>query len=77
MRVLIFLSILVLAGCATPVVSDVSDSSVKIQAGAYASIEEINTKAAEACAIYGKQRSNHLSYQEVGNFKREHLYACK
>ena len=77
MRALIVLPVLVLAGCAAPIVSDVSDSSVKVQAPAYTNIEEINAKAAEACAIYGKQRSEHLSYQDVGNFKREHLYACK
>lgn len=68
-----------LAGCVAPqpVVSDVNDSSVKIQAPLFMDTVRIDAKAAEACAIYGKTRSDQLSHRDIGNFRGEFLYACK
>lgn len=77
-----YLFVLLLAGCTAntaPLVSDVSDSAVKIQAGTSVPMAEVDAKAAEACARYGKTRSDALSSRLIEGewaYYQEALYSC-
>ena len=68
-----------LAGCAAPaVISDINDSSLKVQANAYTSINEVNAKAREGCSLYSKTPVA-ISTQCLDGYciRKKYLYACK
>lgn len=71
--------VLFLAACATrpPVVSDISDSSVKVQGTVAHSADEIAATAQDACALYGKSPSG-LSERCLDGYclSKEWLFAC-
>ena len=74
-----FLILFLLAGCAAPaIISDINDSSLKIQGNAYTPMEEILAKAREGCAIYSKTPVS-ISFQCLDGYciRKEYLYACK
>lgn len=67
------------AACAAPaVISDINDSSLKIQVNSYTPATEIAAKAREGCGIYNKQpvpisercMDGYCTYKEL-------LFACK
>lgn len=70
-----------LAGCVAqpPIISDINDSAVHIQASVSVPMDELDAKAAEGCAVYGKTRTDGLSARRFGEYgyMREVLYACK
>ena len=83
--------VILVAGCADlegieappAVISDVNDSSVKIQGAPSTPREEIAAEANRACGIYGKQAVSMDSVRcavpsEYGWCSREeHLFACQ
>ena len=79
MRYIAVLFVLVLAGCQPPVISDISDSAVKIQHSPEFKQAEVDAKAIEACAIYGKKPTGPLSEKCATNncYIVESLYACQ
>lgn len=77
MRSLIFLFILVLAGCYAPAISEISDSGVRVQY-AVDNVSGIDAEAAKGCAIYGKQAVRLSDRCASDNcYVREALYACQ
>ena len=83
MRALIVLSVLVLAGCTIPkdaVISEINDSSVKIQAPTTVAQVLFDAKAREGCAMFNKAPSAPLSERLIETelyYAREVLYACQ
>lgn len=77
MRLLLVL--LVLAGCQPPVISEISDSAVKIQHSVDIKKAEVDAKAAEACAVYGKKPTTALSDSCASDncYVVNTLYACQ
>lgn len=78
----VFVLALLLTGCLgaeAPIISDIDDSSVKIQVNAAVPQDQVDAKAAEGCAVYGKQRTEALSERRFGQYgyMREVLYACR
>lgn len=74
-----FLILFLLAGCAAPaIISDINDSSLKVQGNAYTPMEKIWAKAREGCAIYSKTPVS-VSFQCLDGYcvRKEHLFACK
>lgn len=76
---LVALAALMTAACAAPaVISDISDSSLKLQANNYTPPAEILAEADRGCALYNKEpvrisercMDGYCSYKEV-------LFACK
>ncbi len=67
------------AGCARPaVISDINDSSLKVQTGLGTTDEMLMTKAREGCGLYGKTpvRISHTCRDEYC-FSKQVLFACK
>ena len=79
MRALIILSILAGCAAAAPIISDISDSAVHVQARVDVPMADLNAKADEACAVYGKARSEPMSEKRFGDYDsiRNVLYACQ
>jgi len=78
-RIFVTLACLNLLGCAAqPVVSDVNDSAVKIQANSLTNPDDVLATANETCGIYGR-RAIRLSYVCLDEYciKRNYLFACK
>lgn len=78
MRRLAALAVVALSGCAMqPVISDISDSSLKVQGNAQTPKEAVDAKAAEGCALYGKAPT-YVSTQGPDYYTglSSHLYAC-
>jgi hypothetical protein len=70
---------LVTAACAAPaVISDINDSSLKIQVNSYTPESEIAQKAREGCAIYDKTPVP-ISHRCMDGYciSKELLFACK
>ena len=70
---------LLLVGCATPpVISDISDSSVKVQAGLGTPVDAVDSEAARGCGIYDK-KPERLSFRCLDEycFRKEYLFACR
>ena len=77
MRSLIFLSVLVLAGCYAPTISEISDSAVRVQY-AVDNTSGIEAEAANGCALYGKKAVRLSDRCASDNcYVREALYACQ
>ena len=80
MRKIIALSLCLFAfGCATRgVISDISDSSVKVQGDLFTSSDEIQRTAKDGCAIYNKKPIP-LSYTCLDGYctRKRYLFACK
>ena len=73
------LVLLLLAGCAAPaVISDINDSSLKVQANVYTPMNEVNAKAREGCQIYNKTPVS-ISVQCLDGYctRKAYLFACK
>ncbi len=71
--------LILLAGCAAPaVISDINDSSLKVQANAYTPMDEVNAKAREGCQIYNKTPVS-ISVQCLDGYctRKAYLFACK
>ena len=67
------------AGCAAPaIISDINDSSLKVQIGLGTTDEMLMTKAREGCALYGKTpvRISHICMDGYC-FRKQVLFACK
>ena len=80
MKRTIFVPLLVLlAGCAAPaIVSDISDSALKVQANVYTPMGEVLGAAREGCAIYDKTPvSISHTCQDQYCIRKEYLFACK
>lgn len=75
----ILLALLVLAACAAPaVISDISDSALRIQVNALTPPAEIAQRARDGCAIYGKEPVAISSRCVGGNCDyHELLFACR
>jgi hypothetical protein len=70
--------LLALGGCATPaVISDISDSAVRVQGDIYTPSSAILTEAHRGCGLYGKLPTA-ISSRQTGPYGayREHLLAC-
>lgn len=80
MRVLIVLTTLALAGCTTPppVVSDISDSAVKVESMEPPGSVVIWITANKACNLYGKTAVA-MSYQCISDYciRKRYLFACQ
>ncbi len=71
--------VLLVSGCAAPaVISDISDSSLKVQGGFGTTDADIQMKAAEGCALYNKKpvRISHVCIDGYC-FRKSVLFACK
>ena len=78
-RIRFFPMLFLLAGCAAPaVISDINDSSLKVQANAYTYMGEVLVKAREGCKIYNKTPVS-ISHQCQDQYciRSEYLFACK
>ncbi len=77
MRGFIVLFVLALAGCQPPMISDISDSAVRVQY-AVDNKSGVDAEAAEGCSLYGKQAVR-ISDRCVSDncYIRETLYACQ
>ena len=68
------------AGCAAApaVISDINDSSLKVQTGMGTTDEMLMTKAREGCGLYGKTpiRISQTCMDEYC-FRKQVLFACK
>lgn len=67
------------AGCArSAVISDISDSSLKVQTGLGTTDEMVMRKAREGCGLYGKTpvRISHICLDGYC-FSKQILFACK
>lgn len=69
-----------LAACTppAPVISDISDSAIKIQSYSDNSTGDVTRKANEGCSIY-KKTATAISYSCLDNYcmQKEYLFACK
>lgn len=68
-----------LAGCSsTPVISDISDSSVKVQSQAASADATVMAKANEGCGLY-KKKAVALSRRCLDGYciNKEYLFACQ
>ena len=76
----VVMTALLVSGCvATPaVISDINDSSLKVEGGMGTTDAMIQSKAAEGCALYSK-RAVSISQQCMDQYclRRRVLFACK
>lgn len=78
--IVVLLTGMFVAGCAAApaVISDINDSSLKVQTGLGTTDEMVWTKAREGCSLYGKSpvRISHTCRDEYC-FSKQVLFACK
>ncbi len=78
-RIRFFPMLFLLAGCAAPaIISDINDSSLKVQANAYTPMNEVWASARKGCTIYNKTPvSISHTCQDQYCIRKEYLFACK
>jgi hypothetical protein len=66
-------------GCAAqPVIYDLENDKVQVQANGYTDLEQITQTAMQGCAIHSRTAQGPLSTRPLGNYGPYlHLYACK
>lgn len=77
MRASIVLSVLMLAGCYAPAISEISNNAVRVQY-AVDNTSGVDAEATKGCAVYGKQAVRISDRCASDNcYVREALYACQ
>lgn len=77
-RMITVVALFVVTGCAMqPVISDISDSSLKVQTNPQTPVEAADAKAVEGCGLYGK-KPTYISTQGPDYYTglMYRLYAC-
>jgi len=77
-RHFLFGLILLIAGCAPAVISDISDSALKVRTGLGTKEADILAEARRGCGLYGKTPVS-ISWRCLDQycFEKEWLFACQ